>query len=444
MKDYPQILFKNRRPGETLFLDGYRAAGGYGALKKALTQMTPQEVIDEVKNAGLRGRGGSGFPTGQKWAFFPAQKAGVKYLVCNGDEMEPGTYKDRQLLLADPHQLIEGMIIAAYALQIDIGYIFLRYAYEDCARRVERAIAEARQAGYLGNDILGSGFFCDLRLHRSAGRYILGEETALLNGLEGRRPNPRAKPPFPVNQGLFDRPTVINNVETLANVPHIINGGADWYRGVALTAEGAGSKIFGLSGHLEATPCVELPLGVPLGEIIEHYGGGVWRGRRFKACLPGGASTPYLTRAHLDLPMDFDAVQGARSRLGTACITVFDDRTCMLAATLNLIRFFARESCGWCTPCRDGLVMVTWLLEKIEGGTASMDDVYMLQDQMRNISGQAMTGAMWGPMRGEYVFKVGSRAFCPLADGAMAPVEALLRLFRDEVEDHVKQGRCPF
>ncbi|MDO3378687.1 NADH-quinone oxidoreductase subunit NuoF [Geoalkalibacter halelectricus] len=444
MREDVQVLFKNRRPGETLFLDGYRAAGGYQALKKALTRMTPEEVVEEVKAAGLRGRGGSGFPTGQKWSFIPRGKPGIKYLVCNGDEMEPGTYKDRQLLLADPHQLIEGLLIAAYALQTEVAYIFLRYAYEDCARRVERALAEARQAGFLGDNILGSGFSCEVRLHRSAGRYILGEETALLNGLEGRRPNPRAKPPFPVNEGLFGRPTVINNVETLANVPHIIGGGAAWYRGLALTEDGAGTKIVGLSGHLEKTRCVELPLGVPLGEIIEHHGGGVWRGRRFKACLPGGASTAFLTREHLSVPMDFDALTAARSRLGTACITVFDDRTCMLAATLNLTRFFARESCGWCTPCRDGLAMVVWLLEKIEGGTANQDDIHMLQDQARNISGQTMTGAMSGPMRKDYVFKVGARAFCPLADGAMAPVEALLRLFRDEVEEHVKKGRCPF
>lgn len=423
MSNYPQVLFKNRRPGETVFLDAYVAAGGYAGLKKALKTMTPGEVTATVKAAGLRGRGGAGFVTGLKWSFFPADHPGEKYLVCNGDEMEPGTYKDRQLLLADPHQLIEGMLIAAYALQVPVGYIFLRYAYEDCARVVEGALAEARRAGYLGPKILGSGFSCELRLHRSAGRYILGEETALLNGLEGRRPNPRSKPPFPAQKGLFGKPTTVNNVETLANVPHILVHGADWYQGLALTEKSAGTKLFGLSGHLNRTPCVELPLGVPLGEVITEHCGGVRQGRAFKACLPGGASTPFLTRAHWDLPMDFDALAAAHSRLGTACVTVFDEGTCMVAATLNLNRFFARESCGWCTPCRDGLAMVSWLLEKIETGRGVQDDIAMLQDQLRNISG---------------------RSFCALAEGAMGPVEALLRLFMDELEDHVKKGRCPF
>lgn len=423
MSDKPQVLFKNRRPGETVFLDRYVAAGGYRALKKALKTMTPGAVTETVKASGLRGRGGAGFVTGLKWSFFPTDQPGEKYLVCNGDEMEPGTYKDRQLLLADPHQLIEGMLIAAYALQVPVGYLFLRYAYEDCARIFERALAEARQAGYTGTNILGSGFSCELRLHRSAGRYILGEETALLNGLEGRRPNPRSKPPFPAQKGLFGKPTTVNNLETLANVPHIIEHGTDWYQGLALTDKAAGTKLFGLSGHLNQTPCVELPLGVPLGEVISTWGCGVWQGRSFKACLPGGASTPFLTRESWELPMDFDHLTAAHSRLGTACVTVFDDRTCMLAATLNLNRFFQRESCGWCTPCRDGLAMVSWLLEKIETGQGTTDDILMLQDQVRNICG---------------------RSFCALAEGAMGPVESLLRLFMDEVEDHVKKGGCPF
>ncbi len=423
MSDYPQVLFKNRRPGQTVFLDGYARSGGYKGLQKAIRKMTPQEVRDTVKASGLRGRGGAGFSTGLKWSFFPADKPGEKYLVCNGDEMEPGTYKDRQLLLADPHQLIEGMIIAGYALQAQVGYIFLRYAYEECARNVERAIAEARKAGYLGSDILGSGYSFELHVHRSAGRYILGEETALLNGLEGRRPNPRAKPPFPAQKGVFGRPTTVNNVETLANVPHIIAHGPEWYQGLALNEEGAGTKLIGLSGHLEKTPCVELPVGIPLQEVIERFGGGVWQGRAFKACLPGGASTPYLTRDHLGVALDFDTLAEVKSRFGTGCVTVFDDRTCMVAATLNLNRFFARESCGWCTPCRDGLPLVNWLLEKIERGAGTMADVEMLKDQQRNISG---------------------RAFCALAEGAMGPVEALLRLFMDEIEDHVKKGKCPF
>jgi NADH-quinone oxidoreductase subunit F len=420
MSDYPQILLKNRRPGATAFLAEYEAGGGYQGLRRALA-MTPTEVRELVKASGLRGRGGAGFPTGVKWSFFP-EAPGEKYLLANGDEMEPGTYKDHQLLLADPHQLVEGMAIAAYAMQIPHGYVFLRYAYETCARNVERAIAEAEGKGYLGGNILGSGFGFDLHVHRSAGRYILGEETALINGLEGRRPNPRSKPPFPAQSGLFGRPTNVNNVETFANVPHILTGGAAWYKGLSRTAEGAGTMLVGLSGHLNRTEVFELPMGIPLREVVEQVGGGVRAGRTFKACLPGGASTPYLTAAQLDTPLDHVHMEKAGSRLGTAGVTVFDDTVCMVAATLNLARFFARESCGWCTPCRDGLQMVVWLLEEIEAGRGSLEMVAMLHDQVKNIRG---------------------RSFCALAEGAMGPVGALLERFGDELDDHVKKGRCP-
>lgn len=422
MKETAQLLFKNRRPGETVFLEDYRKTGGYLGLEKALKTMTPGEVTAEVKASGLRGRGGAGFSTGVKWSFFPADASGEKYLVCNCDEMEPGTYKDRELLLADPHQLVEGMILAAYALQVPVGYIFIRYTYEQCARNLERAIAEARAAGLLGKDILGSGLAFELHVHRSAGRYICGEETALLNGLEGRRPNPRSKPPFPAVKGLFGKPTTVNNVETLANIPHIITGGAAWFNGLALTDEGAGTKLFGLSGHLRRTECFELPVGIPLDEVVNGYGGGVWKGRRFKACLPGGASTPFLTAEHLSVPLDFDSLERVGSRFGTAGVTVFDDHTCMVRATLNLNRFFARESCGWCTPCRDGLPYVSWLLEKIESGSGTMADLENLRRQVHNIDG---------------------RSFCALAVGAMGPVESLLRLFEEEVVDHIRKGRCP-
>jgi NADH-quinone oxidoreductase subunit F len=421
MSDYPQILFKNRRSGATAFLAEYETGGGYMGLRAALN-MTPREVREQVKAANLRGRGGAGFPTGLKWSFFPADQPGEKYLLANGDEMEPGTYKDHQLLLADPHQLVEGMAIAAYAMQIPTGYVFLRYAYEAGARNVERAIAEAEEKGYLGRDLLGSGFAFKLHVHRSAGRYILGEETALINGLEGRRPNPRSKPPFPAQSGLFGKPTNVNNVETFAHVPHIFTGGAEWYRGLARTPEGAGTLLVGLSGHLNRTECIELPMGIPLREVIEQCGGGVRGGRRFKACLPGGASTPFLTEAQLDTPLDHVHMEKAGSRLGTAGITVFDETTCMVAATLNLARFFARESCGWCTPCRDGLQVIVWLLEEIEAGRGSQDLLAMLGDQVKNISG---------------------RAFCALAEGAMGPVGSLLHHFGGELEDHVIRGRCP-
>ena len=422
MSTYPQVLFKNRRPGETVLLPEYIKSGGYQGLQDAL-KMQPSQVCDVIKASALRGRGGAGFPTGIKWSFFPADAPGEKYLVCNGDEMEPGTYKDRQLLLADPHQLVEGMAIAAYAMQTPVGYIFLRYAYEDCSQRVERAIEEAVAAGYLGKNILGSGFDVELHVHRSAGRYILGEETALLNGLEGRRPNPRSKPPFPAQRGLFGKPTNVNNVETLANVPHILANGVMWFHDLALNPESAGTKLFGLSGHLNRPECFELPLGITLREVVEEVGGGVRGGKKFKACLPGGASTPYLTAEHLDLMMDFNPLEVVKSRLGTAGVTVFDEDTCMVAVTRNLNQFFARESCGWCTPCRDGLATISWLLDRIEFGQATMDDLAMLKDQVRNIRG---------------------RSFCALAEGAMGPVEALLRLFEDEIIDHIKRGKCPF
>jgi NADH-quinone oxidoreductase subunit F len=422
MNVYPQVLFKNRRPNETVLLPEYEKSGGYQGLRAAL-KMSPEEVSTRVKDSGLRGRGGAGFPTGVKWSFFSVDQPGDKYLICNGDEMEPGTYKDRQLLLADPHQLVEGMAIAAYALQTPVGYIFLRYAYEDCSLRVERAIEAAIGAGYLGKNILGSGFDVELHVHRSAGRYILGEETSLLNGLEGRRPVPRSKPPFPAKHGLFGRPTNVNNVETLATVPHILVNGTAWFHGLALNPKSAGTKLFGLSGHLNRTECFELPLGITLREVVEDFGGGVRGAHKFKACLPGGASTPYLTGEHLDVMMDFDPLEEVHSRLGTAGVTVFDDQTCMVAVTRNLNRFFARESCGWCTPCRDGLAMVSWLLDRIEFGQATMDDLAMLKDQVRNIKG---------------------RSFCALAEGAMGPVEALLRLFEDEIKDHIKRGGCPF
>lgn len=423
MSQTPQLLFKNRQPGKTVFLDGYRATGGYQGLEQALRGMTPARLRELVKATNLRGRGGAGFPTGVKWNFFPADAPGPKYLICNADEMEPGTYKDGELLAADPHQLVEGMILSAYALQTDIGYIFIRYAYEKQAQNLRRAIVEAREAGYIGHNILGSGFDFELHVHGSAGRYILGEETALINGLEGIRPNPRLKPPFPAARGLFGRPTTVNNVETIANIQHIVTGGVQWFKDLALTTEGSGTKLFGLSGHLNCTECFELPVGIALGELVETYGQGVWQDRKFKACLPGGASTPYLTNEHMDVALDFSSLEAVGSRFGTAGVTVFDDRTCMVAVTLNLIRFFARESCGWCTPCRDGLVLVRWLLEMIDSGRGKPEHLALLKQHLRHISG---------------------KSFCALADGAMGPLAGLLNHFEQEIIDHIEQGACPF
>ena len=417
-----QILLKHTRPGQCLSFEEYRSSGGFDALVKALRNMTPAEVQQNVIDSGLRGRGGAGFPTGKKWSFVPRDLPGPRYLICNCDEMEPGTYKDRVLLERNPHLLVEGMALACYALGVHHAFIFVRYGYEQAAENLRLSIAAAQHAGFLGTNILTSGFSLELDVHQSAGRYICGEETALINALEGKRANPRAKPPFPAIKGLWGQPTVVNNVETLANIPSIINDGPLRWKNLAATPEAAGTKLFCISGHVINTDCFELPLGMTLGEIIDGPAGGMRSGSRFKACIPGGASTPYFTDAHLGVPMDFDPVAKAGSRLGTGGIVVFDHNTCMVAVTLNLIRFFARESCGWCTPCREGLPFVRHTLERIETGRGEAGDIDILQEHVHLLN----------------------YAFCALAPGAMGPVEGLLRLFGDELEAHITAKKCPF
>jgi NADH-quinone oxidoreductase subunit F len=416
-----QVLFRHNRPGRCVTFAEYRQEGGFAALQTALAGMTPEQVQQRVIDSGLRGRGGAGFPTGKKWSFVPRDLPGPRWLICNCDEMEPGTFKDRVLLEANPYLLVEGMILACYALGVRHAFIFIRRGYETAAANLERAIAEAKGAGLLGDDILGSGFACHLDLHLSAGRYICGEETALMNALEGKRANPRAKPPFPAVKGLWGGPTVVNNVESLANIPWIITHGPERFKSLARIPEAAGMKLFCISGHVQRPGCFELPLGIPLREIIETHCGGMRQGSSFKACLPGGASTPYLTPDQLDTPMDFDSVARAGSRLGTGGVVVFDQTTCMVGATLNLVRFYARESCGWCTPCREGLPYVVHLLEEIEAGRGSLEMIEILRDHVKLLN----------------------YAFCALAPGAMGPVEGLLRHFGDEVEEHIVRGRCP-
>lgn len=417
-----QPLFRHNHPdGPTTFAD-YLKGGGFEALKGAIPALSPDEVQQRVIDSGLRGRGGAGFPTGKKWSFVPRNIPGPRHLICNCDEMEPGTYKDRVLLEKNPYSLIEGMILACYAIGVGHAFIFIRRGYETAAQNLLRGIAEAKKAGLLGENILGSGFSLEIDVHLSAGRYICGEETALMNALEGKRPNPRSKPPFPAVKGLWGRPTVVNNVETLVNIPDIVRNGPAWFKGLSAVPGGAGTKLFCMSGHLKTTPCVELPIGTSLGEIIENVCGGMAEGRKFKACIPGGASTPYLTREHFDLPMDFDDVAKAGSRLGTGGIVVFDSDTCMVAATLNLIQFFARESCGWCTPCREGLPYVRSALMRIEAGKGEREDVAVLREHVKYLN----------------------YAFCALAPGAMGPVEGLLRLFEDELYDHIIKKKCPF
>ena len=421
-----QPLTKNIRPGEgPLDLKAYERAGGYQAVRKALRTMTPQEVTELVKASNLRGRGGAGFPTGQKWSFVPMgdDAPRPKYLIANADEMEPGAFKDRLLLEGDPHQLLEGMITSAYAIQADVAYIFLRAEYTQAARLLDKAIAEAYEARYLGRNILGSGYSLELHLHISAGRYICGEETALLNALEGKRATPRSKPPFPPVVGLWGKPTNVNNVETLCNVPHIVNNGADWFKGLSRTADG-GTKIYGVSGRVKRPGAWELPMGTTIHEILEEHAGGMRDGLKLRGLLPGGASTEFLIEEHLDVKMDFDSVQKAGSRLGTGTMIVLDDRTCPVGMMHNLEHFFAQESCGWCTPCRDGLPWTARVLQALEDGQGQPQDLQRLARQAK----------LLGP----------GHTYCALAPGAVEPLQSALKYFEDDFERHIREHRCPW
>jgi NADH-quinone oxidoreductase subunit F len=406
-------------------LRAYEQSGGYAAARDAVRHLTPQAVQARVKDSGLRGRGGAGFPTGQKWSFVPMGPSAPhpKYLVVNADEMEPGTFKDRLLMEGDPHQLVEGVILSAYAIEADVAYIFLRWAYTLAATRIERAIAEAYEAHYLGPKIFGSDYHLELYLHVSAGRYICGEETALLNALEGKRGNPRSKPPFPAVSGLWGKPTVVNNVETICNVPHVVGKGVDWFKKASLTDEG-GTKLFGASGRVKRPGIWELPMGTPLREILEEHAGGMQDGVRFRGVLPGGASTDFLVDDHLDVPMDYASVQKAGSRLGTGTIIVLDDRTCPVGMVRNLEEFFAQESCGWCTPCWAGLHWVADVLRDLEEGAGQPGDLDRLSAHARLLAP--------------------GHTYCALAPGAAEPLQSALKYFRDDFERHIREHRCPW
>ncbi|MEW5249091.1 NADH-quinone oxidoreductase subunit NuoF [Microbulbifer discodermiae] len=405
-------------------IDRYRDNGGYRGWLKSLS-MSPQDIVTTVQDAGLRGRGGAGFNTGLKWSFVPPVGQGpeIRYLVCNADEMEPGTFKDRLLMERDPHLLIEGMAIAAYAIGATSAYIFIRGEYHLAATRLQEAIAAATATGLLGKQIQGRDYSLTIHVHRSAGNYICGEETALLNALEGRRAIPRAKPPFPQVSGLWGRPTVVNNVETLCNLPDLIEMGAGWYRSLG-RGQDSGTKLFGVSGMVKNPGTWELPMGTPIREIIEEHAGGMFDGLNLRGFLPGGGSTDFLGPEHLDLPMDYDVIGRAGSRMGTGTITVLDDQTCPVGMVLNLSRFFARESCGWCTPCRDGLPWVVQLLERIEFGHGSREDLRLLQEQAQRM----------GP----------GNTFCALAPGAAEPLQSALKMFAQDFIDHVTGGCCPY
>lgn len=419
---YPQVLFQNRKPERIATLAEYRDSGGYQALADALGNRSSQDIQRTLRDAVLLGRGGAAFPAGMKLMTVAEDAPHPRYIICNADEMEPGTFKDRVMIHTDPHMIIEGIIIAGYAVRAAKGIIFIRPEYEGAAKILEREIRIARDAGYLGKSILGSDYSLEIVVHRSAGRYICGEVTAQINALMGKRPNPQQPPPYPTEKGLWGKPTVIQNVETLACMPHILRHGAQWFKDLALTENGAGTKLFSISGRVNRPGCYELPLGIRLSEIIESCAGGMPAGSEFKACLPGGASTGFLTREHYHIEMDFDRLKSVGNRLGTGAIMVLDQHTCMVGATLNLIEFFARESCGWCTPCREGLPYIRELLRLIESGQGKEEYIGMLEK---------MSHHLW-------------RAYCAFAPGAMAPLESLLTHFGDELRSHIVERKCPF
>ena len=418
-------LTERMRPdGSCLDMTAYEKAGGYQAIRKVLAGMQPQAVIDLVKDANLRGRGGAGFQTGMKWSFVPRGKdASQRYLVVNADEMEPGTFKDRMLMERDPHQLIEGAIIAAFAIEADVAFVFLRGEYTMPAGRLTRAIQEAYDRHYLGKNILGSGYSLELHLHLSGGRYICGEETALLNALEGKRANPRSKPPFPVVVGLFGKPAVVNNVETISCLPHIINKGAAWFRGLGRGTD-AGTKLYGVSGKVKRAGLWELPIGTPAREILEEHAGGMRDGLTLRGVLPGGSSTPFIVEEHLDTPMNFTEMPKVGSRLGTGTMIVLDSETCPVGMTWNMIRFFSRESCGFCTPCWSGLAWAERILYSMEQGQGKPGDLERLASQAR----------MWSP----------GNTFCALAPGAADPLQTAMRYFRNAFERHIAEHCCPW
>jgi len=419
---HPQVLFKNRKPDRIATLEEYRASGGYEALANVLKNFSYKDVRSVVLDALLLGRGGAAFPAGRKVMTVPDDAPFPRYIVCNADEMEPGTFKDRVLIHADPHMLIEGMIIEAYSARAEKGIIFIRPEYESAARILDREIEKAKAAGYLGNNILDSGYAFDIVVHRSGGRYICGEVTAQINALEGKRPNPKQPPPYATEKGLWGQPTVAHNVETLFCIPNIIRNGSEWFRNLALTKTGSGTKIFCVSGKVNRPGCYELPMGIRLSEIIETYAGGMKGGAEFKACLPGGASTAFLPAEFYDIEMDFETMKKAGHRLGTGAIMVFDHKTCLVEATLNLTEFFARESCGWCTPCREGFPYMRDLLWRIEHGQGQEEFVSTLKQMCRHL---------WN-------------SYCAFAPGGVAPIESLLAYFEDEVYSHIREKKCPF
>ena len=405
---------------DSFTIDAYRRHGGYGAVAKALA-MEPDAVIQTVKDAGLRGRGGAGFPTGMKWGFIPQGDNKDHYLVVNADESEPGTCKDTPLMMANPHVLVEGIIIASYAIRANYAFIYIRGEVVHVVRRLQQAISDAYAQGLLGKNIQGSGFDLELVLHVGAGAYICGEETALLDSLEGFRGQPRLRPPFPAIAGLYAKPTVVNNVESIASVPSIINNGSEWFASMG-TEKSKGYTLYSLSGHVANPGQFEAPLGITLRELLT-LAGGVRSGHQLKFWTPGGSSTPLFTQDHLDVPLDYEGVSAAGSKLGTKALQIFDETTCVVRAVLRWTEFYKHESCGKCTPCREGTWWLVQILRDLEAGKGTAADLDKLLDVVDNIMG---------------------RSFCALADGAASPIISSLKHFREEYMQHLALGACPF
>src|SRR5580704_17646651 len=402
-------------------IDVYLKNEGYQALEKALKQMTAEQIIDEAKKSNLRGRGGAGFPAGMKWSFVPKDIPKPKYILANGDESEPGTSKDRPLLEMDPHQLIEGMVIAGRAIGSNQGYVYIRGEYRYIIDIMETAIAEAYAKGYLGKNILGSGFDFDLAAHTGAGAYECGEESALMESLEGKRGYPRIKPPFPAVVGLYGCPTVINNVETLSTVPAIIRGGGEWYASLG-TPKNGGTRLYSISGHVNKPGIYELPLGFPLRKLIEEVAGGVRGGKKLKAVIPGGSSCPLLSADEIDVNLDYDSVAKIGSMLGSGGTVIIDEDTCMVDLARRIMHFYAHESCGWCIPCREGTTWLRKMLDRFHDGGGRAEDIPLIDELSKNMLG---------------------RTFCPLGDAAALPTISIVKKWRHEFEDHLR-GKCSF
>jgi NADH-quinone oxidoreductase subunit F len=428
---FEKILTRNVNVPNSEKINTYLERGGYQALRKALHEYTPDDLTEMVRASNLRGRGGAGFPAGLKWGFMPKDNDAVgkpvtKYVCVNTDEGEPGTFKDRLLVESDPHQVIEGTIIASYAVGAHRAFVYIRGEFFLGVKRWIKAIDDAYAHGFLGKNILDSGFDLDLSVHRGAGAYICGEETAMLNSLEGQRGEPRLKPPYPAQVGLFGQPTLVHNVETLANVPHIVLRGAEWYASIG-TENSTGPKLFCVSGHVKRRGNYELPLGTPLREIIFEHAGGMRSDKPLKAVIPGGASTPVLTAEHLDVPMDFESLVEAGSMLGTGGITVLEEGTCMVDVARRLTKFFAHESCGRCTPCRAGTRQLLDVLQRIEDGEGQEGDIDLLLSLCGGPGSEGILG----------------HTFCPMGDALVNPTLSTIRHFRHEYEYHIEHKRCP-